>query len=396
MFVHNISNILYTNPYQRNTSFQGLKPNKLSQPRIKNCEYGVLPQQTQDIIAHIQENWFKIKAYFDALKTKQVKCVQIRKNYETLIRRNNKQGLTFQTPDNKELVTVLQSRTKDKNLIRFIIENGEDTTHLLVDTPDKVVKNLDATNPYYLPQKFRYMTDSEMQSSNISRYAKFIDIEVDKYNDYLIRYDELFPRKRKAPANPIIRKPKVKEVPEIKTYTVKDALDIFDEKNTKIPSHINRIVSPRSGQILAVNLKTSEGSTLKISKKINSEFDINLRYLSFEEILPNGTKKYLNIDMDTKEFLKNSLNGKPIIDDEGMLHIYTDEELASYDILARFNKYMNEIFTPSKSKSPQQTEVTVFEIKTKSKNREISLEEIEDKNLLKKLDREIGSTINED
>ena len=107
-------------------------------------------------------------------------------------------------------------------------------------------------------------------------------------------------------------------------------------------------------------------------------------------------KKYLNIDMDTKEFLKNSLNGKPIIDDEGMLHIYTDEELASYDILARFNKYMNEIFTPSKSKSPQQTEVTVFEIKTKSKNREISLEEIEDKNLLKKLDREIGSTINED
>ncbi len=383
-----------------NTQFTAQKQRKtvpnLSQPHIDRCEFGILHQDTQDTLQNIQDNYSKIKDYFDNLKTSPLKARKIRERYESLIRRNNKQGLTFKNPETDELVTVLQSRNKSNNLLRFIIEGKESSTHLLVETPNRVIKNIDPNAPYVIPPKFRYMTDTEIQASGLPKYAEFINAEVEKYHQYLQNYDELFPRQKSGPKVGYKRKPK--QEPNIeKTYTTDDVSKLFAQ-GTKFPPHVTPTISPRSGQILGLNLTTSNGNTLKIYKSMIKDVTPPFLYISFIETAKDGSKKYLNIASDSKEFLPSSIAGKPLIDDEGYLQVYTEEEAEERGILDKFNEYMNEIFAQNtESRAKVEAPTLIYKPKKAAKRKprieDIRIEDIEDKNLNKLLDKNKDSIL---
>ncbi len=395
MFIQKISSF---NLY--NTQFTAQKPRKkvpnLAQPHIDSCEFGVLPQETQDTIQHIQENNSKIKAYFDTLKTKPLKAKLIRERYEPLIRRNNKQGLTFRNPETDELVTILQSRSKSADLLRFIIEDKDSTKHILVETPNRVIKNIDQNAPYVIPPKFRYMTETEINASGLSDYAKFIDSEVEKYHQYLGKYDELYPPQKSGPKVGYKRKPATEKLPE-KIYTTADISKLFSQE-TKFPPHVTPTISPRSGQILGLNLTTSDGNTLRVYKSMMKEFMPPLVYISFVETLQDGNKKYLNINSDSKEFLYSNINGKPAIDDDGYLMVFDEEEAQKRGITEKFNKYMNEIFAQNaesrtKVEAPTVTYKPKKVPKRKPRIEDIRVEDLEDKRLNQLLDKNKDSIL---
>lgn len=393
-----VQNISY---YNHNPQFTAIKPRKivpnLRQPNIDNCEFGTLPEETQNIIKHLQNTYAKINTYFDKLKTKPTKASQIRQRYESLIRRNNSQGLTFINPETDEYVTILKSRSSNK-LLRFIIEGKDSSKHLLVDTPDKLVKNIDPNAPYVIPPKFRYMTNAEIQNSGISGYAKFADEETQKYNQYLENYDELYPRQK--PGSKIGSKRISNKITpqEVKTYEIKDILKIFNQDSKSLPSHINTIISPRTGQLLGFNLITSDGNTLRVSKNFLPEYGNKLLFISFTEIDKTGSKKFINIDINTREFLQSANNGKPLIEDD-ILYTYTPDEVEENGILKRFNSYMNEIFNPQNTKSSTEHKTTVAKMKQQTSTKktpsidEIKVEDIEDKRLNKLLDKNKNSIL---
>ena len=126
-------------------------------------------------------------------------------------------------------------------------------------------------------------------------------------------------------------------------------------------------------------------------KKLSTEYGADLRYLSFEEILENGKKRYLNIDLDSNEFLKSSFAGKPIVED-GVLFNISREEAINNGIVDRLNKYIKDIFAKSNRKTAEESTVLAQKKavikKSKIKIEDINIDEFEDKKLNKLLENE--------
>lgn len=175
------------------------------------------------------------------------------------------------------------------------------------------------------------------------------------------------------------------------TKTFENILEIFDGECTDIPKHIKTMISSRTNKILGFTLKTSDKSDLKVMKKLSTEYGADLRYLSFEETLENGKKRYLNIDLDSNEFLKSSFAGKPIVED-GVLFNISREEAINNGIVDRLNKYIKDIFAKSNRKTAEESTVLAQKKavikKSKIKIEDINIDEFEDKKLNKLLENE--------
>ncbi|MBE7712317.1 MAG: hypothetical protein E7Z87_01075 [Cyanobacteria bacterium SIG26] len=173
-------------------------------------------------------------------------------------------------------------------------------------------------------------------------------------------------------------------------YTIDNVLDIFNGKCTDIPKHLKTLVSPRTNKIMGFTLKTSNKTELKVFKKVSAEYGDKLTYLSFEETLPNNQKKFIAYDLDSKEFIKTSPLGKPVVED-GILYNLDSEQLEKMGINNRLNNYLKDIYAKSKRKTAQDaTILTEKKAATKKtiKIDDIKVEDIEDENLNKILDKE--------
>ena len=178
------------------------------------------------------------------------------------------------------------------------------------------------------------------------------------------------------------------------THTIQNVIDIFDGKCTDIPKHLKAMVSQRTNKILGFTLKTSDKTDLKVLKKMSAEYGADLRYLSFEETVSNGLKRYVNIDLDTKEILKSSVSGKPVVED-GMLYNLTQEELENTGVQKRLDKYLKDIFAKSNRKTSQEATILTQKKNVVKKAKvtidDIKVEDLEDEKLNKLLDQEMKS-----
>lgn len=306
---------------------RGFKPvvktvKKVIRPHIINSLYGELPKNIQSTLENMHTNIDSINNFFHKLSTNPVKAEKIKNNYPDLVRKQKKKGIIFNLDNEEGTITILRNRNKN-TLLRLIINNQNGENHFLIDGYDKIVANLNKKNPTILPPKLRYMTSTEINSSGVKQYIEIAGRKISDYTQYLKSFD-----------NGI--KPSITTVPNA-NESLKKILTIFEGKGENLPDNLRLLVSPNNNKVLAFNLKTSDGGELKVSKKVSSEYKEDLRYLSFEETLPDGAKKFLSIDLLTNDFLKTGLKGKPVVINDKVLS-YTPAELKEYGIKNSFNR----------------------------------------------------------
>lgn len=106
-------------------------------------------------------------------------------DYEPLIYQGRKQKNTMFKYRNLESLSVLNSKSNQR-FTRIIHTNANGIeTHLLIDNTQKVVSNLNKKRPWITPEKYRYMTQKEIEASNVKIYADFLKKQLSDYYNYL-------------------------------------------------------------------------------------------------------------------------------------------------------------------------------------------------------------------
>ena len=367
----------------------------------KEPVFDLLNQLTQDTMGSIYLNLKKAKKYFADMHP--VKVTQIKQKYEPLQIYKGSKGHTFKltdNPDGIDTISVYRSN-KNENLMRIVVKDKkENATHFVIDGLDRVVANISQNQPYLMPPRLRYMTNAQINQSGVKKYIALADEELGKYVKFLDEFGQAKPVEKVAekPVKKVAEevKPPIESQVAVKPVKIKpdNLFAIFDNTAETLPKHINPQISPASGKVVGFSLKTQDGGSLKVSKKMNSLYGDQLRYVSLEKTLPNGEKKYISIDLSNKNFLDTDQNtGKPTIFEDS-IYSFTPEEIEKNNLANDFAEYMKEIFRKTKSGEENLTqEVTVLKIKqNKPQPKSVaiqSLEDIEDPNLNRILDEEM-------
>lgn len=363
---------------------------------IKNALHAQLNPETQKQVENMHKNFQLISNFFERLKTNPLKAEKIKEGYLPIITRTKKQGYTFRMPfpETGKTVTISRSRNEE-NLMRIIITDAEGKeTHFLLDGFDKVVGNLNKKNPRFMPPKFRYMTAEELNNTSAKSYINYANSELQNFAQYLEKVSTEQPIKtRKQPSHAATKiVTKATESPALtREQSIIKLFGMFEKGADDVPAHINPQISTSSKKIVVFSLKTEDGGTLKVSKRMNPEYGSQLRYVTLEKTSPEGHKSFISIDFDTKEFLKcDTTNGKPKIVKDSVFS-YTPAEIKEYNIENNFNSYMNEIFRAAKETDTPH-EVTILKLKEKSQPQrrieDMDVSEFEDKRITAQVAKE--------
>lgn len=367
---------------------------------IKNAFHAQLNPESQKQVENMHKNFQVISEFFERLKTNPPKAEKIKDGYLPIIKGTKKQGLTFRMPfpEDGKTITISKSRN-EKDLMRIVITDSEGKeTHFLLDGFDKVVGNLNKKNPRFMPPKFRYMTAEELDRSGAKLYINYANSELQNFAQYLekVSSDQPIKTRKKVGTDGVTTstlKPITRAISPALTReeAITKLFGIFEKGADEIPTHINPQVSPSSRKVVAFSLKTEDGGTLKVSKRMNPEYGSQLRYVTIEKVSPEGYKHFISIDFETKEFLKcDSTNGKPKIIKDSIFS-YTPAEIKEYNIENKFNSYMEEIFRASKATDAPH-EVTVLKLKetpkAQRKIEDMDVSEFEDKRVTAQVAKE--------
>lgn len=351
---------------------------------IKNSVFGEFAIATQKEVENLHNNLKIVKNFFSQLETNPIKATQIRKGYEKLIVTKGKSGLTFKLDDTKSL-QIIQGRN-NKDLIRINITEDDKSTHYMLAGYNKAVSNLNQKNPQFIPPKLRYMTVEEIKNSPIKRYISLANKEVENFSKYLLSQGNN--GKTTSNTAKMISTSNI-----ISEYSTLDMMTIFNKNEIqKLPEQAKPIVS-KTGKLLGFKMPLSDGAELLVTKKMSSDYGADLTYLSIKETTTDGVERYFAIDCTTSDFLKTRTGGKPVVTNNNV-YSYTPSELKEKNIKNHFNRYMNEIIGASKSSENNHSEVTILNSKTASKPVDIDLEQIEDINISKQIEKEIASEKN--
>ena len=367
---------------------------------IKNALHAQLNPETQKQVENIHRNLSIISEFFEKLKTNPLRAERIKSGYIHYVTGTKKHGYTFTMgfPFDKNTMTISRSKS-EPNLLRLVIETPEkQESHVLIDGFDKVVGNLNKKNPRLMPQKFRYKTAEELNGDYTKVYIKMANSELENFTQYLEQVSSEQPIKtRKKVGTDSVSVSTIKPITrtispaQTREQSISKLFGIFDKGADEVPAHINPQISTSSKKIVVFSLKTEDGGTLKVSKRMNPEYGSQLRYVTLEKISPEGHKHFISIDFDTKEFLKcDSTNGKPKIVSDSVFS-YTPAEIKDYNIENKFNSYMEEIFRASKETDTPH-EVTVLKLKEKpqqkTKIEDLDVSEFEDTRITEQVAKE--------
>lgn len=304
-------------------------------PRIKNATYGTLNPAMQQKVQEIHEYLTNIKRLIRSFSSNREAQEQARRTYKALVVNRNPSGFTFDisTPEILAFITISEG-LKERERLRFaIMENGEET-HYMLDGNDKVVSNLHKNSPNVMPRKFRYMTDSQIEESGVTRYINIAHQELKKFHAHLSKFNyKAFIAAKAAQEAESITKEQSKPIkPKSIKELLKDLNFIFENGAENLASDVEARVSPSSGKVLYASMKNKDGSTVKISKKISTEYKDSLVYISLERTDAFGTKEYINIDLATNNFLMTNLNnGRPLIVKDAVLQ-FSPEEVSEHKL----------------------------------------------------------------
>lgn len=350
---------------------------------IKNSIIGEFSVATQKEVENLHNNLKIIKNFFSQFETNPLKATQIKKGYDKLIITKGQSGLTFKLGDTKSL-HISQGRS-NKDLIRMVATEDDKSTHYLLAGYNKAVSNLNQKNPQFIPQNLRYMTVEEIKNSPIKQYISIANKEVEDFSKYLLSLGDN--KKTTSRTAKIINTPN--KIPE---YSTVDIMTIFNKNEIqKLPEQAKPIVS-KTGSLLGFKMPLSDGAELLVTKKMSSDYGADLTYISIKETTPDGIERYFAIDCTTNDFLKTRTAGKPIVTNNNV-YSYTPSEMKEKNIKNHFNRYMNEILGASKSSENNHNEVTILNSKT-TKPVDIDLEQIEDINISKQIEKEIAAQEN--
>ena len=369
-----ISNYLYPNfitGKNQKREYKGYNINFSA--KTISSSYGRLSSDAQKSLENLHINLKAIQELFLQFAHYPAKAIAIKDGYSALIQKNRNQGLAFNLPNNEGSMIIRQLRSNDR-LLRFIVEKDGNETHFLTEDFYKVVANINKNNPQFLPRRFKYMQPNEIRDSKIEDYIKYADEEIQKYNDYLNQYrnpekiKELQVKKRKAKAEKIVQKtveknPVIKNILEEKD--VKLITDIFQMAPDQLPESISATVGTKNN-IIGLKLLTSDGATLKVSKKVNAQYGDTMTYLSFEKLFPDGTKSYMSVDLKSFKFLKMKDLGKPLIRNHSVYE-YSEDEVIKRNMVEKFMSYTDDILKDIK---PQEQNKVTKETVTEKKPRE--------------------------
>ena len=367
---------------------------------IKNAFHAQLNPESQKQVENMHKNFQVISEFFERLKTNPPRAEKIKDGYLPIIKGTKKQGLTFRMPfpEDGKTITISKSRN-EKDLMRIVITDTEGKeTHFLLDGLDKVVGNLNKKNPRFMPPKFRYMTAEELDRSGAKLYINYANSELENFAKYLEKVSSEQPIKtRKKVGTDGVTTSTLKPITRAispaltREQSIVKLFGIFEKGADEIPTHINPQVSPSSRKVVAFSIKTEDGGTLKVSKRMNPEYGSQLRYVTLEKISPEGYKHFISIDFETKEFLKcDSTNGKPKIVKDAIFS-YTPAEIKEYNIENKLNSYMEEIFRASKETDAPH-EVTILKLKERPQAKrnieDMDVSEFEDKRVTAQVAKE--------
>ena len=264
---------------------------------IKNALHAQLNPETQKQVENIHKNLTIITNFFEKLKTNPPKAEKIKSGYMNLVTGTRKQGFTFimEAPFSKNIMTISRGKN-EPNLLRLVIETPEkQETHVLLDGFDKVVGNLNKKNPRFMPPKFRYMTAEELNAGYTKNYIQMANSQLENFAQYLEKVSSEAPiktRKTNAPATT------TKLITEIspalsREQSISRLFEMFEKGADDVPAHINPQISTSSKKIVVFSLKTEDGGTLKVSKRMNPEYGSQLRYVTLEKTSPEGHKSFI-------------------------------------------------------------------------------------------------------
>ena len=352
---------------------------------IKNVMHAQLNPETQKQVENIHKNLTIITEFFKRLKTNPPRAEKIKSDYINLVTGTKKQGFTFtmEPPFGKNIMTISRGKN-EPNLLRLVVETPDkQETHVLLDGFDKVVGNLNKKNPRFMPPKFRYMTTEELNAGYTKAYIQMANSQLENFAQYLERVSTEAPIKTRKPNVPTTTTKLVTELsPALsREQSISKLFELFEKGADEIPAHINPQISQSSQKVVVFSLKTEDGGTLRVSKRMNPLYGSQLRYVTLEKTSPEGYKHFISIDFETKEFLKcDTTNGKPKIVNDSIFS-YTPAEIKEYNIEHKFNDYMKEIFRASKETDTPH-EVTVLKTKDntqiKRKIEDMDVSEFED------------------
>ena len=220
--------------------------------------------------------------FFGNLKTNPIKAEKIKEGYHAFVKVPKKRGYTLSMPYPHSDGTITISKTKnDDSLLRLVVTDSKaKETHFLLDGFDKVVSNINQNNPRFLPIKFRYMTAAELDQAGAKMYINIADSQMQSFAQYLRNIGSGQVEKTAKNINPeqislTQAKTIVKELSpaQQRMQSITQLLDIFKKDANEFPNHIDPQISPSNKKVVMFSLKTEDGGTLKVSKRINPEYD---------------------------------------------------------------------------------------------------------------------------
>ncbi len=313
--------------------------------KVINHLGGEFDKETQLVMANIHKNLDELSAYVEkTFTTKKNRYAKLRENYEPLITENKQQaGLKFKIGENKA-ITVLRNWYNPAFLRIRVEENGK-TQHFLLNGVDKAVKNISQNDPHGLPKKPVFMSTEELEASNLKTYIGIANDAVEKYKSYIMNAPterlKMTTRKFAPNASPI---ESYNLMNRVNLNAKTNILALFDSENpAQLPKHVKPIQSERNG-LLGFSTELDNGSELKVMKRMRTTpSGQEFRYLSLVEQTPDGTKKQINIDLETGKILKNFADGKPIVAN-GEFHSYSYKEIRAEEIDTQLFNYAKAIF----------------------------------------------------
>ena len=351
--------------------------------------FGAFSKTTQGKLENLHLNLKRIQELFLKFAHNPHRSAAIKDGYKNkdMVQKNRNSGISFKLPDNEGILTVRQLRANNK-LLRFIVEKEGKTTNFLTDGFSKSVANLNEKNPQFLPRRFKYMLPDDIKKSNIEKYIEYADAEIQKYSEYLKKYNDPSVKPAvKTHKKSALKKANIEKTPEIvkeakteiKKSEINNIMTLFQKKPEELPPHIKPILSP-SKSILGFNIQTDDGATLKVCKKINAKYGENMAYLSFEKYFPNGEKSYMSIDLQSYKFLRMKDAGKPLIRNHSVYE-YNSDEIIKRNMVEKFESYANTILKTEKKSDIKPAPVQVQETNPTSAPPEIKPKEFIANNL---------------
>jgi len=353
-----INRISFYNDYSNQQNFKskgpkGFKPvvkkqTKTSLRNINNSLFGELDGETQVHVLNIHSNISKIKKLFATIASNSENFTNLKYKYPTLVNEKYSKGLTFDLGEEESntLLTVSEG-IRDKSRLRLIVTpEGGDSTHLLIDGMDKVVANLNKKYPYITPPKIRYMTSKQIKDFQVEKYVEKAYLKTTDFLSYVENFESSQKNK--------ISYTKIKEIEQTSEEKGKAVFEnlktVFDNEPENLASSVEAKVSPQTNKVLSMSKKQDDGAVVTISKKISSIYKENLTYIQLKRVADTSEYEYINIDLETGEFLKsNPSTGKPTVL-KNSVYPFSPSDVKKYNLNEKIYNWSKDFFKTNEDK----------------------------------------------